>query len=155
MNKFLEDFINSKFMTPGKALDLGSGKNIDILDLKRKGWRTEGVDLNRGIDLEKPYQSKKAPFDLVYSNYVLHKIKNQNQFIQTITNNLKFRGWLFLHTFDKSDENSNSLLNKKIIIKLLGNNFSNMKVRVFDHFDTDKGHDHWHKILEVIAQKNN
>ena len=153
MNQYLAKFIEEKFSNPGKALDLGAGDFDDVKELKERGWDCEGVDLKTGIDLEKPYRSAKAPFDLVYSNYVIQKIKNKKQFIQTIIDNLKSDGWMFLHIFDNSDKRGNSGLGEDIIADLLGNKFKNVKMRVFDYYDSEEKHNHWHKILEVTAQK--
>jgi len=153
MNKYLENFVDANYKKPGKALDLGSGNNVDVNGLKKQGWSCEGVDLNTGVDLEKPFRSKNAPFDLVYSNYTIQKIKNKKQFVENIIDNLRPNGFVFLHTFDKSDENGNSGLDRDVMVELLADNFTDIKTRVFKSFDNDPGHKHWHKILEVTAQK--
>ncbi|OQA52750.1 MAG: hypothetical protein BWY43_00361 [candidate division WS2 bacterium ADurb.Bin280] len=154
MNKQLEKFIQLKFEKNASALDLGAGDFEDVNFLNRAGWKCEGVDLKTGVNLEKPYFSKSAPFDLVFSNYTLHKISNKEVFIKTAYNNLKKNGWLFIHTFDKSDENSNSDLDEKRVSALLVSRFKNIKVVIIDIFDEEEGHKHWHKVLEVTAQKN-
>lgn len=156
MNSYLKKFIESKFNTKGTALDLGAGEFFDVACLKQMGWNCEGVDKKTGVDLEFPYKSdsNNAPFDLVFSNYVLQKIKNKKQFIKTAYDNLKSGGWLFIHTFDKSDENSSSDLTKESITDLLkAENFKNISAEILDFYDNDEGHKHWHKILEVTAQK--
>lgn len=153
MNKFLEDYINKELGKPGTALDLGSGDNADVRGLKKKGWDCEGVDIRSGVDLEKLFVSENAPFDFVYSNYTIQKIKNKKQFIQTIVDNLKPNGHLFLHTFDKSDENGDSGLDRKVMVGLLTDNFTNINTRSFKVYDNEAGHEHWHMILEVTAQK--
>lgn len=154
MNTELKNFINEKFKKPSKALDLGAGEFFDVACLKQMGWRCEGVDIKTGVDLEKKYESKNKPFDLVYSNYVLHKLKNREQFIQTIFSNLKNNGWFFIQTFDKSDKNSKSDLSRVYLKKLLTERgFKNLKLRVFSFYDNDIGHKHWHKILEATGQK--
>jgi len=154
MNIYLEKFIEKKFKNPGKALDLGAGDFTNVNSLKDIGWVCDGVDIKNGINLENIYLSKNKPFDLVFSNYVIHKIKNKENFILTIFNNLKQDGWLFIHTFDKSDENSTSdmtsLFSKKILKE---HGFVNISTSVFDFYDDDEGHKHFHKILEIIAQK--
>ena len=58
MNEYLENFINTKFRKSSKALDLGAGDFCDVKNLEKLGWECEGVDLEMGIDLEKPYVSK-------------------------------------------------------------------------------------------------
>ncbi|KKR43287.1 MAG: hypothetical protein UU10_C0032G0007 [Parcubacteria group bacterium GW2011_GWF1_40_6] len=154
MNIYLKKFIDEKFKKPGKALDLGAGEFFDVACLKQIGWKCEGVDIKTGIDLEKKYESKNKPFDLVYSNYVLHKLKNRKQLIQTIFNNLKDEGWFFIHIFDKSDKNSKSDLSRAYLKKMLiEQGFKNLKLKVFSFYDNDIGHKHWHKILEATGQK--
>lgn len=154
MNIFLEKFIDIVFNKPAKALDLGAGKFTDIEGLKQKGWECEGVDLNTGIDLELPYLSKNAPFDLVFSNYVLHELKNKENLIQTAFDNLKNGGWFFIHTFDRSDSNSKSNITINLLKNLLEKRgFKSITARIFDYYDSEEGHKHWHKILEVIGQK--
>ncbi|MFA5932139.1 MAG: methyltransferase domain-containing protein [Candidatus Paceibacterota bacterium] len=154
MNTYLKKFIDGKFKKPGKALDLGAGDFFDVACLKQLGWKSEGVDIKMGINLEKTYESKNKPFDLVYSNYVLHKLKNKKQFIQTIFNNLKNEGWFFIHTFDQSDKNSKSNLSRIYLKKLLSEQgLKNIKIKLFSFYDNDEGHKHWHKILEATGQK--
>lgn len=154
MNTYLKNFIEEKFKKPGSALDLGSGDFFDVDYLKQIGWECEGVDIKTGVDLEKKFISKNNPFDLVYSNYVIHKLKNKVQFVQTIFINLKQDGWFFIHTFDKIDKNSRSDLTKKYLQKLLTRQgFKNIKIRVFSCYDSEEDHEHWHKILEAVGQK--
>lgn len=154
MDIYLKKFIDEKFEHPGKAIDLGAGDFFDVACLKQLGWKCEGVDIKTDIDLEKPYKSENKPFDLVYSNYVLHKLKNRKQFIQTIYNNLKNNGWFFIHTFDKSDFNSTSDLSRHYLQKLLiEQGFKNIKMRLIDYYDNEESHKHWHKILEATGQK--
>ncbi len=154
MNIYLRDFIKEKFIKPGKALDLGAGNFFDVACLKQMKWLCEGVDIEKGTDLEKHFLSKKRPFDLVFSNYVIHKIKNKEQFVKTIFDNLKKDGYFFLHTFDKKDKNSKSTLTKDYLQELLSKQgFKNIKVRVFSCYDNEKDHRHWHKILEAVGKK--
>ncbi len=110
MNTYLKKFIEEKFKKPGKAIDLGAGYFFDVACLRQLGWKCEGVDIKTSTDLEKYFLSKNSPFDLVFSNYVIHKIKNKEQFIKTIFGNLKKDGWMFIHTFDRKDKNSKSVL---------------------------------------------
>lgn len=152
MNEHLEKFINEKFTETGKALDLGAGSFNDVNSLKERGWFVEGVDKKTGIDLNEPYISENKPFDLVYSNYVLHFLKNKQQLIDTAVDNLKKDAWFFLHTFDKSDENISGF-DSEDVLKMMGD-FKNITTRVFEVFDDEPGHNHWHKILEITAQKS-
>jgi len=154
MNASLKKFIDEKFKKQGKSLDLGAGDFFDVACLKQLGWKSDGVDIKTGVDLEKDYEAKNKPFDLVYSNYVIHKLKNRKQLIQTIYNNLKNDGWFFIHTFDQSDKNSKSDLSKVYLKKLLTEQgFKNINTKVFSFYDNDEGHKHWHKILEATGQK--
>ena len=155
MNVYLEQFVINKFKRPGKALDLGAGKFFDVACLKQIGWICFGVDKTSGIDLEKKYVSPKKPFDLVFSNYVIHKLKNPGRLVETAFNNLKSGGWFFLHTFNKTDKNSRSKLEKKQLTEMLKKQgFAGIDANVFSFYDNDPGHKHWHKILEVSARKS-
>ncbi len=154
MNIYLEKFIKEKFIKPGKALDLGAGGFSDINYLRNMKWDCEGVDIKIGVDLEKYFLAENRPFDLVFSNYVIHKIKNREQFVKIIFDNLKKDGYFFLHTFDSEDENSTSDLTKKYLQEILfAQGFKSIRVRVFSHYDDEEGHEHWHKILEATGEK--
>jgi SAM-dependent methyltransferase len=154
MNTYLKNFVSEKFKNPGKALDLGAGDFFDVACMKQLGWKCEGIDIKAGVDLEKAYKSEKGLFDLVYSNYVLHKIKNKERFAETIYNNLKGCGWFFIHTFDRSDKNSASDLSQTYLRELLTEQgFRSIKVKLFSYYDNEEDHKHWHKILEAIGQK--
>lgn len=154
MNIYLKNFINKKFIKPGKAIDLGAGDFFDVSYLKKIGWKCEGVDIKTDVNLENNYESKNKPFDLVYSNYVIQKLKNKEKLIQTIFDNLKNDGWFFIHTFDKTDKNSTSNLTQHYLQKLLSKwGFKNIKTRVFNFYDNEANHKHWHKILEATGQK--
>lgn len=154
MNLYMKDFVVEKFKKPGKALDLGAGDFFDVACLKQLGWKCEGVDIKTGINLENVYISKNKPFDMVFSNYVLQKLKNKEHLLQTIYNNLKDNGWFFIHTFDLSDPNSISNISKKYFRKILTEQgFRNIDIKLFSYYDNEKGHKHWHKILEATGQK--
>jgi cyclopropane fatty-acyl-phospholipid synthase-like methyltransferase len=154
MNIYLKKFIKEKFKKPGTALDLGAGDFFDVACLKQLGWKCEGVDIKTGVNLEKYYLSKKRPFDLVFSNYVIHKIQNKEQFIKTVFDNLKKDGWFFIHTFDKKDKHSKSNLTANDLRKMLSEQgFKDIKTKVFSYYDNEDGHKHWHKILEVTGKK--
>src|SRR3989344_77939 len=123
MNTYLKKFIEEKFKKPG-------------------------------VNLEKYFLSKKHPLDLVFSNYVIHKIKDKEQFIKTVFDNLKKDGWFFIHTFDKKDKNSRSILTADSLQKILSKQgFKNIRVRLFNYYDNEEGHKHWHKILEATGKK--
>lgn len=154
MNTYLKKFIEGKFKKPGKALDLGAGDFADVNFLEKLSWECEGVDIKTGINLEEYFLSKKRPFDLVFSNYLVQKIKNQQQFAKIIFDNLKEEGWFFIHTFDKTDKNSGSDLTEDYLRKiLLKQGFRNIETKVFSYYDDEAGHKHWHQILEVSGQK--
>jgi ubiquinone/menaquinone biosynthesis C-methylase UbiE len=156
MNYFLEQFIKKTFKKPGKVLDLGCGKLYDITCLKLLGWKGWGVDIAVGnkINLEKIYISKNKPFDLVFSNYVLHRINNKEAVIQSAYENLKKNGWLFMHTFDQSDKKSKNTISKTQITNILKKvGFIKISTKISSFYDNEPGHKHWHKILEIVAQK--
>ncbi len=154
MNPFLGKFVKKSFSAPGKALDLGAGTLTDVAGLKKLGWEAVGVDIKTGTDLEKPFFSDAAPFDLVYSNYVLHKLKNRAQLIRTAYDNLKEGGRFFLHTFDASDKQSASDLTIEKIGGLLNDSgFAEIAAEVIDRYDDEAGHDHWHRILQATARR--
>lgn len=135
-------------------MDLGAGKFYDVACLRQQGWKCTGVDLHTGVNLEHIYHSPKKPFDLVFSNYVLHKLKNPEQLVKTAWYNLKTTGWLFIHTFDKMDKQSTSTFTKrslKLMLKKIG--FRKISTRTFKFYDNEPGHKHWHTILEATAQK--
>jgi len=154
MNTYLKKFIEEKFKKPGKALDLGAGDFFDVACLKQLGWECEGVDMKTGVNLEKHFLSEKHPFDLIFSNYVIHKLLDKEQFIKTVFDNLKKDGWFFIHTFDKKDKNSKSALTADDLRKILTKQgFKNIETKVFSYYDNEEGHKHWHKILEVTGKK--
>jgi cyclopropane fatty-acyl-phospholipid synthase-like methyltransferase len=135
-------------------LDLGAGDFFDVACLKQLGWKCEGVDIKTDVDLEKYFLSKEYPFDLVFSNYVIHKLNNEKQLIKTIFCNLKKDGWFFIHTFDKKDKNSKSTLTANDLQKILSKQgFKDIETRVFSYYDNEEEHKHWHKILEATGKK--
>lgn len=150
MNIYLEKFIKEYFKSNGKSLDLGAGKFYDVVCLKQLGWDAEGVDKNMGIDLNKPYISANAPFDLVYSNYIFHFLENRQQLFDTAYDNLKDGGYFFLHAFHANDKIIKVGLTEKEVDKM-AKKFKNIESHVIDFYDNE--HQHWHKILEVIMQK--
>ena len=104
MNPELKDFVTKYFTRVGKALDLGCGDGTDFKGLEEMGWKCDGVDIITGTDLNEVYLSQNAPYDLIYSNYVIQKLKAPESLIKTIEINIKKGGKFFLHTFDESDE---------------------------------------------------
>jgi len=154
MNQFLLEFVNKNFSQPGNAIDIGAGRCFDVACMKQLGWKVEGIDLNMGVDLEKPYKSEGAPFDLVYSNYVLQKINNQRQFVKNCFDNLKDNGFLFITTFDSSDKLSKRGVNKEGFRDLLKEEgFDAVEYSVVPFYDNDIGHNHWHNVLKITAKK--
>ena len=152
MNVYLKKFIESNFENPGKALDLGSGDFSDVNYLKKEGWECEGVDKKSGVNLEKLYISNMKLFDLVYSNYVLHFLNNRQQLINSAYKNLKKGGWLFIHAFEKSDKHTKKGLTEKEMREML-QQFKNISIKVFNYYDNEPNHNHWHRVMEVSAQK--
>lgn len=154
MNQYLLNFVNTTFLFPGKSLDLGAGQFLDVAGLKQLGWQAEGVDLLTNVDLENPYLSQNAFFDLVYANYILHKIQNHKQFIKNMAANLKEGGYIFIHTFDISDQFTKNGVNPKKLESLLKNEgFEFIQTKIFPYYDDESGHQHWHQILQVTAKK--
>lgn len=152
MNNHLKQFIEDHFDEAGSALDLGAGDLTDVKGLIDMGWKCEGADIKYGTDLEHPFLSARMPFDLVYSNFLLHKIINRDQFMDTIDDNLKHDGWIFIQALDKSDPISKSELSQQDVRSLLRRkNFTDISIRVFGMFDEEHGH--WHRILEATAYK--
>jgi len=152
MNLFLKLFIEQTFKRPGAALDLGAGDYKDAKFLQSLGWKAKGVDIKDRVDLNFVYLDDDRPFDLVYSNYVLHKIENQENFIETISENLKENGYFFIHTIidNISKKKQLEIINEP----LKKNNLKLIKSLVRKIYDDDPGHHHWHTILELIGQKN-
>jgi len=154
MNIYLKKFIDEKFKNPDRALDLGAGDFFDVACLRQLGWKCDGVDLKSGVNLEKPYKQKNRNYNLVYSNYVIHKLKNKKNFIKTIYNNLKKDGWFFIHTFDQSDSGCDSKISASSLENILKKEgFKNIKLKIFSYYDNEDGHKHWHRILEAVGQK--
>lgn len=154
MNQYLKQFIKEKFNKSGKALDLGAGEFYDVACLKYLDWKCDGVDKNQSVNLEKKYIAKNSPYDLVFSNFVFHQIKNKNIFLSTIVSNLKHNGWVFLQTFDKTDKICKKGIDQKEIREFFRQQgLKNISTKIFSHYDNDLGHKHWHKILQITAQK--
>jgi len=150
MNQYLEKFILENFSRPGKALDLGFGKGYDLAYLRYLGWDCQGVDKSTGANLENIYDSPEKPFDLVYSNYVIHKLKQPENLLQTAYNNLQPGGCFFLRTFDETEDN-HFCARLKDRMQRVGS--QNLQSTGFDHFDNEPGHHHWHKICQITATK--
>lgn len=113
------------------------------------------MDLKTGIDFEKPYLSKKSPYDLVYSNYVQHFLINKENIILSAYNNLKPGGWFFFHDIEYSHLTTKQYLTRKEMEKIIEKcGFKIIKSQQFDYFDKKTDHMHWHVIVEIRAQKN-
>jgi SAM-dependent methyltransferase len=152
MNIYLKQFIESLGFK-GRALDLGAGEFFDVACLKQLGWEAHGVDKISGVDLEKVYVSPLKPFDIVYSLYVIHFLKNRLALAQSAYKNLRSGGYFFVHTFTR-DENSSSDLNEESLRKILEDaGFSEIEMKVEKFYDNEIGHKHWHNILQAKAFK--
>ena len=154
MRQELEKFIEDNITTPGKALDLGAGDLVDVEGLKKMGWMAEGVDLKTGTNLEEKYLSPRAPFDLVFSNHVLHYLVNKQALIESAYENLKTGGWLYFCDLIRSELTTDMYWPKEDIEKLITNNgFEIVNSRIFNFFDDKPEHMHWHDIVEIYARK--
>ncbi len=129
---------------------MGAGDFKDVKDLTLLKWDCIGIDKNSGVNLELPYFSERLENDLVFSNYVLHLINNKQQIINTAYKYLRKNGWVFLHTFDKSDISNKSNISEEALREMLEKEgFRNIQTSVFNFKDED----HQHRILEATAQK--
>ena len=154
MNSELKHFVTKYFLKGGKALDLGSGDGTDLRGLKEMGWECDGVDIITGTDLNEVYSSPNAPYDLIYSNYVIQKLKTPKSLIKTIEINIKKGGKFFLHTFDESDEIAKKKYTKESIQELFkGTDLRPESCEIIRVWDDEIGHQHYHQILQVIGTK--
>lgn len=154
MNPELKHFVTKYFPKGGKALDLGCGDRIDLEELKKMGWECDGVDIITGTDLNKIYSSPNAPYDLVYSNYVIQELKTPESLIKTIEINTKEGGKFFLHTFDKSDKIAKKKYTAESIKELFrSTNLQPESCEVFRVWDNEAGHQHYHHILQITGAK--
>jgi len=152
MNQFLLDFIKDNFKQAGSALDLGCGKGEDVKGLKELGWKATGVDLPE-VDLNYFYKVTDK-LDLIYSNYVLQFIKNKEAFIETCYANLKDGGFLFIATFDKSDEVLKNTFTEQELFDFFKNKFRNIKIEKVGVGDNHPPiGQHKHVVLMLTAQK--
>lgn len=152
MNPYLKTFVKNTFGEPGSALDLGAGDMTDVFAMREMGWNCFGVDKLTGIDLENAYTDPNGPFDLVYCNYVWHKLQNKEALLQTARVNAKEKGWFFLHTFGDKDETCTSPFSEGYARKLLEKNgFYVMFIEQFPLYEEE--HKHTHHILEIHARR--
>ena len=154
MNPELKQFVTEYFSKSGKALDLGSGDGTDLRGLKKMGSECDGVDIITGTDLNEVYSSPNAPYDLIYSNYVIQKLKTPKSLIKTIEINIKKGGKFFLHTFDESDEIAKKKYTKESIQELFkGTDLRPESCEIIRVWDDEIGHQHYYQILQVIGTK--
>ena len=154
MNPELKYFVAKYFSKGDKALDLGCGDGTDVEGLKKMGWKCDGVDIITGTDLNEVYFSPNAPYDLVYSNYVIQKLNVPESLIKTIELNLKKGGKFFLHTFDESDEIAKKTYTKESIKELFkGTSLYPESCEVLRVWDDEVGHQHYPQILQITGIK--
>ena len=154
MNPELKQFVTKYFVRGGKALDLGSGDGTDLRGLIKMGWKCDGVDIITGTDLNEVYSSPNAPYDFIYSNYVIQKLKTPESLIKTIEINLKKGGKFFLHTFDEFDEFARKKYTKESIQELFKNtDLQPESCEVIRVWDDEVGHQHYHQILQIFGVK--
>jgi len=151
MNPYLLRFVKDSFNRPGKALDLGAGNYGDVKSLQGLGWKAYGVDLKNGVDLNLVYESPYKPFDLVYSNYLLHKIGNKVRFFKNISHNLKSGGSFFVrYLIDGASSKSEVVKINQIVDRM---NLVVLRFSVSRVYDSESGHKHWHQVFTVIGSK--
>lgn len=105
------------------------------------------------MDLDEPYLSPRAPFDVVYSNFVIHKLKQPAVLLETAFVNLRSGGTVFIQTFGESDPISSSTLTPALL-KKLATETGEVRTDVFDFYDEEPGHGHTHRVLELVAVKD-
>ncbi len=150
----LKEYIKTNLPKTGKALDLGCGDRTEVDELEKLGWNCDGVDIVTGTDLNEVYSSKNAPYDFIYSNYVIQKLNTPESLVKTIEENLRDGGKFFIHTFDESDEYANKKYSKEAIKKMFEN--SPLEIESCEKnevFDEEPGHEHFHQILQVSGFK--
>ena len=154
MNPELKQFVTEYFSEGGKALDLGCGDGIDLRGLEEMGWECDGADIITGTDLNEVYLSPNAPYDFIYSNYVIQKLKTPESLIKTIEINIKKGGKFFLHTFDESDEFAKKKYTKESIQELFKNtDLQPESCEVIRVWDDEVGHQHYNQILLISGTK--
>ncbi len=154
MNPRLKQFAKKHFSRGGKALDLGCGDGTDVDGLREIGWECDGVDILTGTDLNEVYLSPNAPYDLVYSNYVIQKLDTPESLIKTIENNTKDGGRFFLSTFDASDETAKKKYTRQSIEEMFKNTaLEPESCELIQVWDDEIGHQHYHQILQVSGVK--
>ena len=151
MNQFLEKFVISKFKRPGVAMDFGCGKGYDVACMNSLGWEVEGFDLPED-DLNKPFK-RVVQLDLIYSNFVLPFIYKKEIFVDSIYNNLKNKGWVFLIIFSKEDKEFSKKGGTKEELTELFGKFEHVEIEEHDFYDNEDDHKHWHKLLVLTGQK--
>ena len=155
MNPELKEFVLREFPVAGKALDLGCGLEVDMRGLRELGWMCDGVDLLTGVDLNYLYQSENAPYDLVYSNYVIQKLVRSKVLVFSIAKNLKSGGKFFIHTFEMADEVAKKRFTEESLRSLFVDTALEIEsCKQFKICDDEPGHMHYHHILEVTGKRN-
>ncbi len=154
MNPELKKYIKEEFGAVGRALDLGCGDGADLRGVKDLGWECDGVDLLTGTDLNEVYEAQNAPYDFVYSNYVIQKLTNPKALITTMEKNLKVGGKFFLHTFEATDKIARKTYSEESLMNLFAG--TELKVEACDKYqvwDDEPGHEHYHQILQISGVK--
>ena len=153
MNQQLLEFVQDNFSEPSRALDLGCGDGTDMRGLEKVGWACDGVDIKTGVDLNLPYLSGEAPYDLVYTNFVIQKLEKPEILAETIANNLSSSGKFFIQTFHTKDPYTGRPFSEQELAQLLSSSgLAAEKVTVFP-FDEGAPDFHHHIILQVSGKK--
>ena len=132
-------------LIPGKnVLDLGIGQGRNSIPLAKLGFNVTGVDYSTkslGICREansslnliqsdiRNFNIEKDKYDLILSTYVLHFFHKDDSYniINSIKENLKLNGLVYITVFSKEDPNVNRYLNS-FDMELLNNNIFRNKI---------------------------
>ena len=104
----------SKFMVPGKVLDIGAAAGFILKGFENKGWEGTGIETNKsmaeygknvvGVNIKKgSFECVKLEekFDLILLIQVVAHLYNLNSSINKIYDSLKPGGYLLIETWNK------------------------------------------------------
>jgi len=104
----------NKYMSPGKALDIGAAAGFLLKGFENKGWEVKGIEPNNsmvdygnkvlGVNIERgtiETAELNSEFDLVILIQVMAHIYGLNKALNTIANSLQSNGHLLIETWNK------------------------------------------------------